>query len=126
MAGSSNKVSFTSTGEEGISLSMEVSASEDDELRVHITSTTNHQTLTLIVEVTCPYNPESMVATIHGGEVLHFMIRLRFLESNSMLNFFENKIVITGDAPLVLHELHGDIFGFPGWVFLFMSDQQHS
>ena len=73
MAGSSNKVSFASTGEEGISLSMEVSASEDDELRVHITSTTNHQTLKLIVEVTCPYNPESMVATIHGGEVLHFI-----------------------------------------------------
>ena len=71
MAGSSNKVSFASTGEEGISLSMEVSASEDDELRVHITSTTNQQTLKLIVEVTCPYNPESMVATIHSGEVLH-------------------------------------------------------
>ena len=77
MADSSNKVFFSSTGEDGISLSMEVSASDNDALRVRITSTTtsttNPQTLTLLVEVTCPYNPQSMVATIHDGEVLHFI-----------------------------------------------------
>ena len=124
MADSNNKMSFSSTGEEGISLSMEVSASDkDDALRVRITSTTTTTpTMTsttkhlLLVEVTCPYNPQSMVATIHGGEVFHFIDQIKNPIQCSIF-YFENQIVITGEAPLMLHELYGDVFGFPGWVF---------
>ena len=62
------QVTFSSTGEEDVALSLELVSEEV--LRVHITSTDNNG-FAGYVDITCPSNSKSMVGTIRGGEVLH-------------------------------------------------------